>query len=56
VRNKIESALRKKMGIPSPGAANGTPAPSAQAEKPAAQPAAQAAAAGAAAGKPRPTK
>src|ERR1700687_400512 len=52
IRNKVESALRKKMGIPSPGAANGTPAPAAQAEKPAVQ----AAAAGASAGKPRPTK
>src|SRR6266478_1206085 len=48
VRNKIESALRKKMGIPAPSAANGTPAPAAQAEKPAAQ----AAAAGASANKP----
>src|SRR6195256_6037302 len=37
VRNKIESALRKKMGIPAPGAANGTPAPAAHAEKPAVQ-------------------
>src|ERR1700730_14069403 len=55
VRNKLESALRKKMGIPAPGAANGTPAPSAQAEKPAIQ-AAAAAASGASAGKPRPTK
>ena len=53
VRNKLESALRKKMGIPSPGASNGTAAPSAQAEKPAAQ----AAAAGAvSANKPRPIK
>ncbi len=49
VRNKLESTLRKKMGIPSPGAANGT---AAQAEKPAAQ----AAAAGASTGKPRPTR
>ena len=52
IRNKIESALRKKMGIPSPGAANGAPVPAAQGEKPAAQ----AAAAGASANKPRPTK
>ena len=56
VRNKIESALRKKMGIPAPSAANGTPAPAAQAEKPGVHPAAQAAAAGASASKPRPTK
>src|SRR5712675_562880 len=58
VRNRLENALRKKMGIPSPGAANGTVAPSAQVEKPAAHPAAhpaaQAAAASASAGKPRP--
>jgi recombination protein RecA len=52
IRNKIESTLRKKMGIPSPGAANGTPVPAAQAEKPAVQ----AAAAAAAAGKGRPTR
>src|SRR5216683_1185815 len=52
IRNKIECALRKKMGIPSPGAANGAPVPAAQGEKPAAQ----AAAAGASANKPRPTK
>src|SRR6202158_1504410 len=55
IRNKLEGALRKKMGIPIPGAANGTTAPAAQAEKPVVQPAAQAAAAGASAGKPRPT-
>src|SRR4030081_1387445 len=55
VRNKIESALRKKMGIPAPSAANGTPAPAAQPEKPGVHPAAPAAA-GASAGKPRPTK
>src|ERR1700688_3381874 len=57
VRNKLESALRKKLGIPSPGAASGS-APATQAEKtaahPATHPAAQAAAAGAVAGKPRP--
>ena len=52
VRNKIESTLRKKMGIPSPGAANGTPAPAAQPEKPAVQ----AAAAAASAGKARPMR
>src|ERR1700736_552186 len=39
VRNKVEGALRKKMGIPSPGA-NGTSAPTAQAENPAVQAAA----------------
>jgi recombination protein RecA len=52
VRNKVESALRKKMGIPSPGAANGSATSAAQAEKPAVQ----AAAVGATAGKPRPTR
>src|ERR1700726_3268226 len=56
IRDKIESAMRKKLGIPSPNAANGAPAPAAQAEKPAAHPAAQAAAAGASANKPRPAK
>jgi recombination protein RecA len=58
IRGKIENLLRKKMNIPIPGAANGTPAPAAQAEKPAEKPAVQvaaaAAAASAAAGKPRP--
>jgi recombination protein RecA len=57
IRGKIENLLRKKMNIPIPGAANGTPAPAAaQAEKPAEKPAVQAAAAAAsaAAGKPRP--
>jgi recombination protein RecA len=58
IRGKIENLLRKKMNIPIPGAANGTPAPAAaQAEKPAEKPvvqAAAAAAASAAAGKPRP--
>jgi recombination protein RecA len=54
VRNKLESMLRKKMGIPSPDAANGTPAPAAKTEE---KPAVQAAAAAAAsAGKPRPTR
>ena len=52
VRNKIEGTLRKKMGIPSPGAANGTPAPAAQPEKPAVQ----AAAAGTSVAKARPTR
>jgi recombination protein RecA len=56
IRNKVESALRKKMGIPTPGTANGTPAPAAQAEKPAAHPAVHVAAAGASANKPRPIK
>jgi recombination protein RecA len=54
VRNKLEGALRKKMGIPIPNVGNGS-APATQAEKTAAHPAAQAAAAGAVAGKPRPT-
>jgi recombination protein RecA len=54
VRLKLENALRKKMGIPIPGAVNGVPAP---AEPAAEKPAVQAAAAGAAAaGKPRPTR
>jgi recombination protein RecA len=53
IRNKVENTLRKKMGIPMPGTANGTQAPAAQAEKPGVQ----AAAAGAvSAGKPRPIK
>jgi recombination protein RecA len=58
VRGKIENTLRKKMNIPIPGAANGTPAPAAQAEKPSEKPAIQAAAAAASAvpGKPRPVK
>jgi len=54
VRGKLENALRKKMGIPTPGAANGTPAPEANGDKPAVQAAAAGAAAGA--NKPRPTK
>jgi recombination protein RecA len=54
IRGKVENTLRKKMNIPIPGAANGSPAPAAQAEKPAIQ--AAAAAASAAAGKPRPVK
>ncbi len=58
IRNKLEGALRKKMGIPIPGAANGNAATAAPAEKsaahPAAHPAAQAAAASASATKPRP--
>jgi recombination protein RecA len=63
VRGKIENALRKKMGIPIPGAANGSANGSgaqaaAPAEKLAEKPAAQAAAAAAsaAANKPRPAK
>src|ERR1700684_2534223 len=58
IRGKIENLLRKKMNIPIPGSANGTPAPAAQAEKPAEKPAVQVAAApaSAAAGKPRPGK
>jgi recombination protein RecA len=40
VREKIEKELRKKLGIPQPGSANGNQAPAAQAEKPAAQAAA----------------
>src|SRR5579862_1340077 len=53
VRNKLESALRKKLGIPSPNAAgtsNGSTAPADPAEKPSVH----AAAAGANSGKPRP--
>jgi recombination protein RecA len=54
IRNKIESELRKKMGIPTPGAEKSTPAPAAQGEKPAVQ--AAAAGAASAANKPRPTR
>ena len=56
VRNKVESALRKKMGIPTPGAEKSTPAPApaAQGDKPAVH--AAAAGAAAAANKPRPTR
>jgi recombination protein RecA len=62
VRGKIENALRKKMGIPIPGAANGSAngsgaqagQPEKSAEKPAVQ--AAAAAASASANKPRPVK
>jgi recombination protein RecA len=55
VRNKLEGALRKKMGIPSPGApgasnGSGSTVPADPAEKPSAH----AAAAGANANKPRP--
>jgi recombination protein RecA len=50
VRNKLESALRKKLGIPSPGASNDATAPADPAEKPSVH----AAAAGANSGKPRP--
>jgi recombination protein RecA len=62
VRGKIENGLRKKMGIPIPGAANGSANGSGvqagPAEKPAEKPAVQAAAAAAsaAANKPRPVK
>jgi recombination protein RecA len=53
IRNKLETALRKKLGIPIPGAANGAPASASdQSDKPAAQ----AAAVGATANKPRPIK
>jgi len=52
IRDKVEGALRKKMGIPTPSVANGSAAPEAQTEKPAAK----AAAAGAdSVNKPRPT-
>jgi len=44
VRDKIEKELRKKLGIPQPGSANGDHGPAAQAEKPAVQAAAAAAA------------
>ena len=56
VRAKVENLLRKKMGIPIPGAANGATASGEHAEKPAEKPAVQAAAASAAnsAAKPRP--
>jgi recombination protein RecA len=56
VRVKVENLLRKKMGIPIPGAANGATASGEHAEKPAEKPAVQAAAASAAnsAAKPRP--
>ena len=50
IRNKLENTLRKKMGIPVPGAANSSAAPAVEAEKPAVQ----AAAAGASAARPRP--
>jgi recombination protein RecA len=58
VRGKLENELRKKMGIPIPGGAQGASAPVAQSEKPGERPAVQAAAAAAsaAAGKPRPLK
>jgi recombination protein RecA len=55
VRNKLEGMLRKKMGIPSPHAANGA-ATAAPAEKPAIQAVAAAGAAGAAAAKARPAR
>ncbi len=56
VRAKLENELRKKMGIPIPGGANGATAQAASAEKGTEKPAAQAAAASAAAAKPRPLK
>jgi recombination protein RecA len=52
VREKLENTLRKKMGIPLPGAANGTPDPAAQPEKHAVQ----AAAVATSGGKARPTR
>jgi recombination protein RecA len=57
VRGKVENLLRKKMGIPIPGAANGSAPAAEHAEKPAEKPAVQAAAAAAnsaANNKPRP--
>ena len=54
IRDKIETALRKKLGLPMHASANGTPATAPPAEKPA-TPQAQAAAAAAGAGKGRPT-
>jgi recombination protein RecA len=61
VRGKVENLIRKKMGIPIPGAVNGAAAPAAASDKtsdkPAEKPALQAAAAAAnanAAAKPRP--
>jgi len=54
IRDKLENTLRKKMGIPLPGAGNSVPAPATpSAEKPAVQ---AAAAASGSAGKPRPTR
>ncbi len=57
IRNKLENTLRKKMGIPVPGASNATSAP-ASATTPPEKPAVQAAAAAASnsAAKPRPTR
>jgi len=53
IRDKVELAVRKKLGLASSGASNVTPAaPAPPAEKPAAQAAAAAAAAGAAKGRP----
>jgi len=54
IRDKVETALRKKLGLPMHASANGTPATAPPAEKPA-TPQAQAAAAAAGAGKGRPT-
>ncbi len=57
VRNKLEGALRKKMGIPSPGSANGEATPAEAAEKPAPHAHAAVATGGpAGANKPRPVR
>jgi recombination protein RecA len=57
IRKKLENALRKKMGIPSPGGANGEVAPAEAAEKPApAQAHAAAAGAPVPANRPRPAR
>jgi recombination protein RecA len=58
IRKKLENELRKKMGIPIPGAANGNVVPADPADKATEKPIAQAAvaAASAAANKPRPMK
>jgi recombination protein RecA len=61
VRRKLETELRKKMGIPIPGAANGNVVPAEKAadkasEKPVAQAAIAGASAAAANNKPRPVK
>ena len=56
IRGKVEHALRKKMNIPSPVAANGNAAPSAPPAEKAVVQAASASAAAASAAKARPTK
>jgi recombination protein RecA len=53
IRDKVETAVRKKLGLPMHASSNGTPATAPAAEKPA-TPQAQAAAAAAGAGKSRP--